>query len=151
MLQLDVADPGVRAAAFVRDTYPDVIDTIGTAGMRAAESWSARSGDGSLPDVSGEWMPVTGTEVRRSFRAALVAANVLHQLPDVLVSTVDELGGVLGAAPVPAPPYVVVTSRGVLLRATLERGRLVVELRAFESSTHGYRPLAEGRVSASLR
>jgi hypothetical protein len=40
-------------------------------------------------------------------------------------------GGRLQADPVPAPPYVVVTSVGPLLRATLEAGRLVVTVRAF--------------------
>jgi hypothetical protein len=36
------------------------------------------------------------------------------------------------APPVAAPPYVVVTSEGVVLRATIPDGRLVVTLRVFD-------------------
>lgn len=64
-------------------------------------------------------------------RAALARAGVLERLPVVLRECVAAAGGRLQADPVPAPPYVVVTSVGPLLRATLEAGRLVVTVRAF--------------------
>jgi hypothetical protein len=64
-------------------------------------------------------------------RTALRRAGVLERLPGVLRECVAAAGGRLQADPVPAPPYVVVTSVGPLLRATLEAGRLVVTVRAF--------------------
>lgn len=58
-------------------------------------------------------------------------AGVLERLPSVLASAVDAAGYQLRAEPVAAPPYVVVTSTGPVLRATLADGRLVVSLRLF--------------------
>ncbi|SDM36007.1 hypothetical protein SAMN04487949_1404 [Halogranum gelatinilyticum] len=63
--------------------------------------------------------------------ATLRRAGVLEQLPTVLAGAVDAAGGHLRAQPVPAPPYVVVTSTGPVLRATLDSGRLVVSIHLF--------------------
>jgi hypothetical protein len=78
-------------------------------------------------------------------RAATVAAlregvgdDVRAALVDVLRGAVDATGRDLQAEPVPASPYVVVTARGPLLRATVADGRLVVLLRAFDRSDGGY-------------
>ena len=48
----------------------------------------------------------------------------------------------LSADPVAAPPYVVVTSEGVLLRATLD-DRLLVRVRVFGLSTDARGPVYE--------
>jgi hypothetical protein len=64
-------------------------------------------------------------------RAALDRAGVLDSLPTVLSECVAAAGGELRATPVAAPPYVVITSVGPVLRATLEAGRLVVTIGAF--------------------
>lgn len=64
--------------------------------------------------------------------AALEATGTLERLPAVLADAVEAAGGDLRAPPVAAPPYVVVTSRGPMLRATLETGRLVIRFDAFE-------------------
>jgi hypothetical protein len=64
------------------------------------------------------------------FRAALEAAGALGAAPAVLRECVTAAGGALSADPVAAPPYVVVTGEGLLLRATLET-RLVVAVRPF--------------------
>jgi hypothetical protein len=69
--------------------------------------------------------------VADAFEAVLAADGLLGHYPTVLAECVAAAGGELRAEPVPAPPYVVVTSTGVLLRATLAEGRLVVELTAF--------------------
>ena len=66
------------------------------------------------------------------FRRALQAADGLEPLAFALADSVAVAGYALSARPVPAPPYVVVTSRGVLLRATLPEGRLVATVSAFE-------------------
>jgi hypothetical protein len=64
-------------------------------------------------------------------RAALQRTGVLPALPDLLADAVAAAGGRLQAPPVAAPPYVTVTSRGPVLRATLPEGRLVVTLAVF--------------------
>ncbi|WP_255198457.1 hypothetical protein [Halorarius litoreus] len=66
------------------------------------------------------------------FRAALDRTGVLAAAPTVLDECVTAAGGQLRAQPVASPPYVVVTSEGLVLRATLDDGRLVVRVRAFE-------------------
>jgi hypothetical protein len=65
-------------------------------------------------------------------RSALDDAGVLDRCPAVLAALVDAAGFDLPFEPAPAPPYVVVTSEGLLLRATVATGRLVVAVRAVE-------------------
>ncbi|SFC32845.1 hypothetical protein SAMN05444422_10728 [Halobiforma haloterrestris] len=65
-------------------------------------------------------------------RTALESEGVLERLPTVLADAVDATGHDLEARPVPGPPYVVVTSRGPLLRATIDPGRLVIRFDVFE-------------------
>lgn len=69
--------------------------------------------------------------VAEPLERALEDAGVLERLPDVLASAVAALGAELPAEPVAQPPYVAVTSRGPMVRATLSAGRLVVTIRAF--------------------
>ena len=74
-------------------------------------------------------------------RAAFSEAGLLGTYPSVLAECVACAGGELRAEPVAAPPYVVVTTRGPVLRTTLAPGRLVVTLGVFEvvRSTDGSR------------
>lgn len=65
------------------------------------------------------------------FRAALELSGALDAAPAVLAACVDAAGGDLRAQPVADPPYVVVTSTGLVLRATLDGGRLVVRIDPF--------------------
>lgn len=65
-------------------------------------------------------------------RRLLEETGVLETLPGVLADAVDATGYELSARPVAAPPYVVVTSRGPVLRASIEPGRLVIRFDAFE-------------------
>lgn len=71
-------------------------------------------------------------EVVDPLRATLSEAGLLGTYPSVLAECVAAAGGELRAEPVPAPPYVTVTSVGPVLRATLDPGRLVVTLAVFE-------------------
>ncbi|MFP8956100.1 hypothetical protein ACLI4Y_05175 [Natrialbaceae archaeon A-CW3] len=87
-------------------------------------------------------------------RTRLEAAGVLESLPGVLIDLVDAAGYDLPAPPVAGPPYVVVTSRGPLLRGTIEPGRLVVRFDVFtleRAPNPVYRPLEEVDVSADVR
>ena len=65
------------------------------------------------------------------FERALGGAGIVARLPALLVDAVDALGEDLPAEPVAAPPYLVVTTVGPVLRATLSSARLVVTIRAF--------------------
>ena len=58
--------------------------------------------------------------------------GVLEHYPTVLSDLVSGADYDLPAQPVAAPPYVVVTSTGPLLRATLADGRLLVAFRLFD-------------------
>lgn len=62
----------------------------------------------------------------------LEATGILEALPAVLADAVDATGYELRAPPVREPPYVVVTSRGPILRATIDPGRLVIRFDAFD-------------------
>lgn len=85
--------------------------------------------------VAAPW-PAEGTtdrnEVVDPLRATLSEAGLLGTYPSVLAECVVAAGGELRAEPVPAPPYVTVTSVGPVLRATLDPGRLVVTLAVFD-------------------
>ncbi|WP_254536891.1 hypothetical protein [Halomarina litorea] len=70
--------------------------------------------------------------------ACLRESGVFDRLPNVLAGAVDAAGEELRARPVAGPPYVVVTGVGPVLRATLDPGRLVVTVAAFEKGPSGY-------------
>lgn len=85
--------------------------------------------------VAAPWDTARTTEsdrVAESLRRALESTGLLEQLPIVLADAVDATGYELQSQPVPAPPYVVVTSRGPVLRATIDPGRLVIRFDVFE-------------------
>ena len=79
-----------------------------------------------------ETPPTDGPALAAALEGTLSETGVRKTLPAVLVTAVAAAGGSLSAPPVAAPPYVAVTSRGPILRATLPDYRLVVSIRAFE-------------------
>ncbi|UTF53386.1 hypothetical protein [Natronosalvus rutilus] len=123
--------------------------------------------------VSEAWPAETVTErtaVVDPLRAEIEASGLLRAFPPLLVDLVESAGYALPARPVAAPPYVAVTSRGPVLRATVEPGRLVVRLDVFglerereheyqceckcepeRDSGPAYRRLESVSVSAELR
>ncbi|SIR89077.1 hypothetical protein [Natronorubrum thiooxidans] len=103
----------------IEDEHAAIIEGIAHCAEQVAEPWdTARTTDSDA--------------VSERLRSALEATGLLEQLPLVLADVVAAMGYELRAQPVPAPPYVVVTSRGPILRATIEPGRLVVRFDAFE-------------------
>jgi hypothetical protein len=126
---------------------------------RIADEWRpvvASIGD-CADQVAAPWDTARTTEpdhVVVPLRATLEASGVLDQLPRLLVDVVDAAGFELTAPPVPAPPYVVVTSRGPVLRATIDPGRLVIRFDAFEivrDPVPAYRCIDGVRLDVSLR
>jgi hypothetical protein len=89
--------------------------------------------------VSSGWSddrPTDRTEVVPPFRALLRKASALEALAVAWAESLTYAGYELPARPVPNPPYVVVTSVGVVLRATVSEGRLVATLRTFDVSPY---------------
>lgn len=106
--------------------YDALLTTIGECADAIAATWDADT----VAD-SDRLTPL--------LRRALDDAGVLDALPAVLHAAVDAAGGSLDAPPVAAPPYVVVTSRGPLLRATIDDTRLLVHIDCFDITEDGYR------------
>jgi hypothetical protein len=106
------------AREHVEREYARILDAIESCADAVAASWDGNS----TTDASA---------LSDHLEAALRESDVLDALPGVLEAAVAAAGGELQADPVAAPPYVVVTSRGPVLRATLPAGRLVVTLAAF--------------------
>ena len=81
------------------------------------------------------------------YRTTLDRAGVLADAPAVLRECVEAAGEQLSADPVAAPPYVVVTSEGLLLRATLGE-RLLVRIRVFGLADGTYERVNETPAEA---
>ncbi|WP_224268824.1 hypothetical protein [Haloprofundus salinisoli] len=85
--------------------------------------------------VAAGWPDETTTDrghVVPPLEAVLARAGITDRLPGLLARCVDAGGYQLAAPAVAAPPYVVITATGPVLRATLEPGRLVISIRVFE-------------------
>jgi len=116
--------------------------------------------DACADAVAAPWDTARTTDsetVADGLRRTLAEAGILEALPSVLVDAVEATGYELRATPVPAPPYVVVTSRGPVLRATIDPGRLVIRFDAFEvvrdpdpQRPPAYRRLDGTRLEVSL-
>lgn len=126
------------ASEFVRDEHAGVVARVGSCADAVAASWDGErvaDADAIVPPLE----------------ACLREGGVLSALPDVLAGAVDAAGAELPAQPVAAPPYVVVTSRGPVLRATLPDGRLVVRVAVFRVTDDGRYERAATTVQASVR
>jgi hypothetical protein len=128
------------AREYVREERVDVVAAVEACADAVADSWD------------GDWT-TDASQVANRLEACLAEHDVLAVLPGVLVSAVDAAGGAMQASPVAAPPYVVVTSRGPMLRATLGDGRLVVRFGVFRVTDDGrYERSEDGdAVSVSVR
>ncbi|MDQ2049010.1 hypothetical protein RBH26_00780 [Natronolimnohabitans sp. A-GB9] len=103
----------------IQDEHAAIVEGIDHCADRVADPWdTSRTTDSDA--------------VAERLRSALETTGLLERLPLVLSDVVAATGYELPAQPVAAPPYVVVTSRGPILRATIEPGRLVVRFDAFE-------------------
>ena len=70
--------------------------------------------------------------LRNSLSAELQVRGAGESLLAMLGTAADAAGEQIQGAPIPAPPYLSVTSRGPVCRGTLTEGRrLVIELRVF--------------------
>lgn len=79
-----------------------------------------------------EGPPTDRSAVVPLFRTALQKMGALDALAAAWTDSLTHAGYEPSARPVPNPPYVVVTSVGVVLRATVSEGRVVATLRTFD-------------------
>lgn len=122
------ADPTETVRERLLADHGEVLDAVGSCADAVAERW-----DGDATTDRDAVVP--------AMRDALAAAGVSERLPDLLLTGADALGAALPASPVPAPPYLVVTATGPVVRATLpDVGRLVVSVDAFEIDRSGDSP-----------
>lgn len=114
----DADPPEAVVRERLRAEHRPFLDAVATAASRTAERWDGES---------------TGdrTAVVEPFERVLRQTGTLDVAPVALATAVGAAGGQLQADPVPAPPYVAVTSRGVVLRATTDVGRVVVTVATF--------------------
>jgi hypothetical protein len=86
------------------------------------------------------------------YRECLTAKGLLERLPRLVRVGVEAAGATLAAEPVAGPPYVVLTSEGVMLRASTESHRLVVSYEVFgierTDTAHRYRRTADSPAAA---
>lgn len=118
-----------------------LLDAVSACGDAVASRWD---GDAT----------VDRDAVVSPLREALRHHGVLDGLPTMLATGADALGVRLPAAPVAAPPYLVVTATGPVVRATLpETGRLVVSVEVFVVDRAGGTPTyrrSEGDATETL-
>lgn len=104
--------------------------------------------------VTAGWDGATTTDrdsVVGPYRATLERAGLLEALVAALADAVAAGGGELAARPVPDIPYLAVTSRGVVLRAPIGTGRVVVTLAAFERDPYRRGPALPGALAIEVR
>ena len=132
-----VSERTKRASRYVHDAHPDVVRRVLDCADAVAADWDGES-------------TASRDAVVVPLRRRLEAAGVWSQFPDVLAGAVEAAGESLSATPVAGPPYVTVTSRGPLLRATLADGRLLVSFPVFEVARgDSTRSLSDARRGAS--
>ncbi|SFG33108.1 hypothetical protein SAMN04488063_1704 [Halopelagius inordinatus] len=116
----DANSVSAAVADFLREERPTLLAAVADAADAVADRRSATDSTADGGDVA--------DELERELRSR----GVFEAFPDALAGCVAAAGRTLRATPVAAPPYVVSTSSGPVLRATLSDGRLVVTLRVFE-------------------
>jgi hypothetical protein len=116
-----MTDPALESAAreYLLDAHEETVASVLRCADRVAGTWEA--------DATTDREAIVEPLSRQ-----LRETGLLARFPNVLSGAVSAAGLSMRATPVPAPPYVTVTGRGPMLRATVSAGRLVVLLRAFD-------------------
>lgn len=117
-------DPASAAREQLLENHAETLEAVLAAADAVVADWPQQ--------IDGRPATTDRTELVEPLRAVLDETGVLGVLPTLLAAAVDAAGYTLPAAPVPAPPYVVITSTGPVLRGTVEDGRLVVRIDCFD-------------------
>jgi hypothetical protein len=135
--ELSTVTDADRVRARLLAEHADLLETTVTCADAVAATWNGVS----AADRAAVVPPL---------ETCLSRAGVTDRLPAVLSDAVSALDGSLPAPPVPAPPYVTITSVGPVLRATLSSSRLVLTIGLFTVEDGRYRRTA-GAVDDLLR
>lgn len=121
-----MADPEAAAREYILSEHGETIAAVIRCADVVAESWPDEA-------TTGETSMTTDREkVVEPLSRELHKFGLLAEFPSILAESVSAAGCSMQATPVPAPPYVALTSRGPILRATVSAGRLVVSLDVFD-------------------
>jgi hypothetical protein len=104
--------------------------------------------------VTAGWDDETTTDreaVVPPYETTLRRAGLLESLTLSFADSVTFAGYELQSRPVADVPYLAVTSRGVVLRGTVEDGRIVATLRAFELDPYRRAPGLPGALTVEKR
>ncbi|MFC4359066.1 hypothetical protein ACFO0N_14040 [Halobium salinum] len=130
---VDTADLAATVETRVRAEHGALLNAVGDCADAVATTWPEGESSGGAEDDDEPARATTDRDrVVPPFEALLAEHGLLDACTAVLVDAVAAAGEELSASPVAAPPYVVVTSVGPVLRATLPLGRLVLTLRVFD-------------------
>lgn len=112
-------DPLDAARAHVLETHSETLRAVQTCADAVVAEWEGQP-------------PSNGQHVASALERELGRRGVLSAFPELLAGAVAAAGYELLARPVPAPPYVTVTSLGPIARATVRDARFVLSIRVFE-------------------
>ncbi len=123
-----MVDPKTAVREYVLGECADTVAEVLRCADRVAESWNDEV------SLGGHHRPATTDReaVVEPLSRELRDKDLLAQFPTILSEAVSAGGFSMQSTPVPAPPYVALTSRGPVLRATVSAGRLIVSVRAFD-------------------
>jgi hypothetical protein len=122
----DQCSAAARARSHVVEDRAALVEAVAACADRVAAAW--------------ESPPTDRMAVVEPLRAVLAESGALDGLPALLTGAVEAAGHELQATPVAAAPYVVVTSVGLVCRATVADGRLVVTFELFAVDRSGDEP-----------
>lgn len=148
------ATDDVAAAVRTRvlEAHADVVEGAVAAADAVAARWDGSGASGAVAagSTGNDRATTERAAVVEPLRAELASAGLLDRLPAVLADAAAAAGYDLPAEPVAAPPYVVVTGRGPVLRATVDDGRIVVVLGVFRVERDPVRYVRAGTDPAAV-
>ncbi|MFB6254469.1 MAG: hypothetical protein ABEI06_07660 [Halobacteriaceae archaeon] len=111
-------DLSATLQSHIRDQYPAILASISDCAETTRQKLDQH------PTQEGD-------QIKTFLQDCLDKKNLLAACSHLLQESLQAQGLELPAQPVPSPPYVVVTSRGVMLRGTFEDQRIVILLQVF--------------------
>ncbi|GAA0232038.1 hypothetical protein ACFFQF_26125 [Haladaptatus pallidirubidus] len=146
-----MVDPEIAVRKYILAEHAETVTFLLRCADRVAESWN----DEVTPDQTSA--TTDPKMVVKPFSRELRKVGIVATFPTILSGAVSAAEFSMQAKPVPAPPYVALTSRGPVLRATVSAGRLVISFRVFDVIRNGRTRYVRGAsdpetvVSAELK
>lgn len=128
-----MTDPELAVRRYVLSEHMETVTSLLRCTDSVAESWNNEAtADGTNATTDGERSTTDREAVVEPFSHELRESGLLAEFPTILSGAVSAGGFSMQATPVPAPPYVAITTRGPVLRAAVSAGRLVISFRVFD-------------------